>query len=348
LTELLSVENLHVAFKTPAGTVQAVDGVSYTVSKGEIVAIVGESGSGKSVSARAIMGLVPQPPGMVGPGRIVFDGEDLLTMDEDQLRGIRGRRIAMIFQEPMTSLNPVIGIERQMIEAMQLHLGYTRSQASERAIELLRMVGISEPARRMKQYPHHLSGGMRQRVMIAMALACKPELIIADEPTTALDVTIQAQILTLMQDLCQRLGVALVIITHNLGIVARYAQRVNVMYAGRIVEQGEAEPLYRAPRHPYTAGLLNSVPRLDRSRDEPLIPIPGNPPDLIRRPPGCAFAPRCGFVSDACANKPDLVADADGHAAACWNSDVLGATAKTAERPTHEQPLTEGASGASL
>lgn len=323
MTELLSVENLHVAFQTQVGTVRAVDGVSYNVAKGEIVAIVGESGSGKSVSARAVMGLVPQPPGIVGPGRILFDGEDLLTLDDESIRTIRGRRIAMIFQEPMTSLNPVIGIGRQMTEAMQLHMGYSKQQATERAIDLLRMVGISEPAQRMKQYPHHLSGGMRQRVMIAMALACEPELIIADEPTTALDVTIQAQILTLMQDLCQRLGVALVIITHNLGIVARYAQRVNVMYAGRIVEQSEAKSLYASPRHPYTAGLLNSVPRLDRSRDEPLIPIPGNPPDLLRPPKGCAFAPRCGFATDACNEKPELTADADGHAAACWNSDAL-------------------------
>ena len=323
MAELLSVENLHVAFQTHAGLVHAVDGVSYSVAKGEIVAIVGESGSGKSVSARAVMGLVPQPPGIVGPGRILFDGQDLLTLDDEQIRHIRGRRIAMIFQEPMTSLNPVIGIGRQMTEAMRLHLGYSRAQATERAIELLRMVGISEPAQRMKQFPHHLSGGMRQRVMIAMALACEPELIIADEPTTALDVTIQAQILTVMQDLCQRLGVALVIITHNLGIVARYAQRVNVMYAGRIVEQGEAETLYRHPRHPYTAGLLNSVPRLDRSRDEPLVPIPGNPPDLMRPPKGCAFAPRCAYATEACDEKPALVTDENGHSAACWNTGAL-------------------------
>ncbi|MEM1048144.1 MAG: ABC transporter ATP-binding protein [Pseudomonadota bacterium] len=323
MTDLLTVDDLHVTFRTPAGLVKAVDGVSFSIDKGEIVAIVGESGSGKSVTARAIMGLVPQPPGKVGPGRILFDGDDLLPMDDEALRQIRGRRISMIFQEPMTSLNPVIGIGRQMTEAMRLHLGLSKAEATARAVELLRMVGISEPARRMKQYPHHLSGGMRQRVMIAMALACEPELIIADEPTTALDVTIQAQILTIMQDLCTRLGVALVIITHNLGIVARYASRVNVMYAGRIVEQGPAEALYRDPRHPYTAGLLNSVPRLDRSRDDPLEPIPGNPPDLLRPPTGCAFAPRCGFRTEVCDDKPGLADDNAGHAAACWNSAAL-------------------------
>ncbi len=323
MTDLLTVDDLHVTFRTPAGLVKAVDGVSFGIKKGEIVAIVGESGSGKSVTARAVMGLVPQPPGKVGPGRILFHGDDLLPMDDEALRQIRGRRISMIFQEPMTSLNPVIGIGRQMTEAMRLHLGLSKAEANARAVELLRMVGISEPARRLKQYPHHLSGGMRQRVMIAMALACEPELIIADEPTTALDVTIQAQILTIMQDLCTRLGVALVIITHNLGIVARYASRVNVMYAGRIVEQGPAETLYRNPRHPYTAGLLNSVPRLDRSRDDPLEPIPGNPPDLLRPPAGCAFAPRCGFRTEACDTKPDLVDDGSGHAAACWNSAAL-------------------------
>jgi len=317
------VEDLHVAFRTPSGIVRAVDGVSYRVAKGDIVAIVGESGSGKSVSARAVLGLVPQPPGQVGPGRILFDGVDLLTLDDEDLRKTRGRRIAMIFQEPMTSLNPVISIGRQMTEAMREHLGFSKRQADERAVDLLRQVGISEPARRMNQYPHHLSGGMRQRVMIAMALACEPELIIADEPTTALDVTIQAQILTILQDLCSRMGVSLVIITHNLGVVARYAHRVNVMYAGRIVEQGDAETLYRRPLHPYTAGLLNSVPRLDRSRDVPLAPIPGNPPDLLRPPQGCAFAPRCTYRSEACREQPPLTEAAPGHLAACWNSDAL-------------------------
>jgi oligopeptide/dipeptide ABC transporter ATP-binding protein len=288
-----------------------------------VVAIVGESGSGKSVGARAVMGLVPRPPGNIPHGRILFDGRDLLTLDAEAMRRVRGDRIAMIFQEPMTSLNPVITIGRQMTEAMVANLGYSRRQARERAVELLGMVGISEPARRMKQYPHLLSGGMRQRVMIAMALSCEPELIIADEPTTALDVTIQAQILTIMEDLCRRMGVALIIITHNLGIVARYAHRVNVMYAGRIVEQGTAAEIYHRPRHPYTAGLLTSVPRMDRSRSDPLLPIPGNPPDLIRMPPGCAFRPRCKYATDECTTRPPLAENEPGHAAACWNSAAL-------------------------
>ncbi len=324
MSELLSVEDLHVEFKTPEGLVRAVDGISYSVSPGEVVAVVGESGSGKSVSARAVLGLVPRPPGNIPKGRILFDGQDLLTLDDDSLRKVRGRRIAMIFQEPMTSLNPVITIGRQMTEAMVANLGYGKRQAREKAIELLRMVGISEPARRMKQYPHLLSGGMRQRVMIAMALSCEPELIIADEPTTALDVTIQAQILTLMEDLCQRLGVALVIITHNLGVVARYAHRVNVMYAGRIVEKGEAGDIYQQPRHPYTAGLLESVPRMDRSREDPILPIPGNPPDLIQMPEGCAFRPRCKYATDQCAiAAPEMQVLHRGHESACWNTDAL-------------------------
>ena len=283
----------------PDGVFRAVNDVSFDIRRGEVVAVVGESGSGKSVTALATLRLVSEP-GRIVAGAIRLDGQDLLRLDDEAMRRIRGHRIGMVFQEPMTSLNPVLSIGRQLTEAMQTHLGLTRSAAHDRAVELLQLVGIAEPQRRLKQYPHHLSGGMRQRAMIAMALSCRPELIIADEPTTALDVTIQAQILHLMQDLCRRLDVALVIITHNLGVVARYADRVNVMYAGRIVERGMAADLYRAPSHPYTIGLLNSVPRLDRRRDAPLEPIPGSPPDPLALPSGCTFRPRCKLAAPHC------------------------------------------------
>ncbi|RMD64518.1 MAG: ABC transporter ATP-binding protein [Alphaproteobacteria bacterium] len=324
---LLEVENLSVEFALPGGgVVPAVNDVSYNVSEGEIIAVVGESGSGKSVSALAILGLVPQPPGRIVGGVIRFQGQNLLDLDEDGIRRVRGRKIAMIFQEPMTSLNPVLSIGRQLSESMELHLGLTPKQAHTRAVELLGMVGISDPQRRLTQYPHHLSGGMRQRVMIAMALSCEPPLIIADEPTTALDVTIQAQILSLMQDLSRRLGVALILITHNLGIVARYAHRVNVMYGGRVVEQGPADEIYRRPSHPYTAGLLNSVPRLDRPRGVPLDPIPGNPVDLTRPIAGCAFRPRCRFAVARCATEvPPLASVGNHHASACWQVAALHA-----------------------
>jgi len=325
---LLTVERLEVEFNTADGLLRAVDGISYEISPGEVVAIVGESGSGKSVSARAIMGLIPKPPGNIAGGRVIFDGNDLLKLDDEGMRQVRGRRIAMVFQEPMTSLNPVISIGRQMTEGMQTQLGYSKQRAHERALELLELVGISEAAHRMKQYPHLLSGGMRQRVMIAMALSCHPEVIIADEPTTALDVTIQAQILSMMEDLCKRLDVALIIITHNLGVVARYAQQVNVMYAGRIVERGSADAIYRQPRHPYTAGLLQSVPRMDKPRSEPILPIPGNPPDMLNLPAGCAFRPRCSFATEQCLERPEMKGVANGQEAACWNSDALIQLAK--------------------
>jgi oligopeptide/dipeptide ABC transporter ATP-binding protein len=321
---LLEIENLVVEFQTPGGVLQAVNGISYGVDAGEIVALVGESGSGKTVSALAVLGLVPRPPGRIASGHIRFDGNDLLSMDAEALRAIRGRHISMIFQEPMTSLNPVLSIRRQLTEAMRLHLDLSKSQARARAIELLNMVGMSDPESRLAQYPHQLSGGQRQRVMIAMALSCEPKLIIADEPTTALDVTIQAQILSLIQDLCKRLGVALVIITHNLGVVARYADRVNVMYAGRIVEHATAEALYAKPSHPYTAGLLKSVPRLDHDRGAPLDPIPGNPPDLAALGDGCAFAPRCAFATGRCRREnPPLTAIAGDHRSACFEIDAL-------------------------
>jgi len=319
LKDLLTIENLVVEFNTPAGVVQAVNGISYSVAEGEIVAIVGESGSGKSVSARAVLGLVPDPPGKIVSGSIWFDSVDLLGLDDQSIRDLRGKDISMVFQEPMTSLNPVLSIGRQLTEAMQLHLGLSPSVVDSRAVELLKMVGISDPEDRLTQYPHQLSGGMRQRVMIAMALSCKPKLILADEPTTALDVTIQAQVLSLMQKLCLDMGVALVIITHNLGIVARYAKHVNVMYAGRIVESGPASTLYNNPSHPYTVGLLNSVPRLDQERGKLIEPIPGSPPDLAALGSGCAFAPRCRFATDLCHNEsPVLESVGDNHQSACW------------------------------
>ena len=255
-------------------------GVTYDVEQGETVAIVGESGSGKSVSALSILRLIPDPPGRIVEGTIKFEGRDLLKLTEDEILRVRGREISMVFQEPMTSLNPVLSIGIQLTENMLHHLGLSQDEANSKAIKLLDLVGISEPERRLKQYPHHLSGGMRQRVMIALALACDPKLIIADEPTTALDVTIQAQILELMKDLTKRLGVALIVITHNLGVVARYADRVNVMYAGKLIESGTAQQVYHDPRHPYTLGLLASVPRMDQKRGQRLLPIEGQPPDL--------------------------------------------------------------------
>jgi oligopeptide/dipeptide ABC transporter ATP-binding protein len=324
LAKILEIENLQTQFFTSAGTVRAVDGISYTVDEGEAVAIVGESGCGKSVSALSILRLIPDPPGRVVGGSIRFMGLDLLELSDEEIRKVRGRRIAMVFQEPMTSLNPVLTIGLQLTETLEHHLGMPREAARARAVELLGMVGISDPERRLDQYPHHLSGGMRQRVMIAMALCCEPELIIADEPTTALDVTIQAQILELMRDLTKRLGVALIIITHNLGVVARYADRVNVMYAGKIIEQGSAQQIYHEPCHPYTLGLLHSVPRMDQPRKAKLDPIEGQPPDLTRLGEGCAFLPRCRYAIERCANEiPALEPVAEGHTSACWQKDNL-------------------------
>ncbi len=324
MTKLLEIENLKTQFFTSAGTVMAVDDVSYDVEEGETVAVVGESGCGKSVCALSVLRLIPWPPGKIVDGRIRFMGRNLLELSDDEIRKIRGHHISMVFQEPMTSLNPVLTIGLQLSETMQHHLGMSEAQAAERAAELLQMVGISEPHRRLRQYPHHLSGGMRQRVMIALALACEPKLIIADEPTTALDVTIQAQILELMKDLTRRLGVALIVITHNLGVVARYADRVNVMYAGKIIEMGDAQQIYHNPQHPYTLGLLASVPRMDQARGARLVPIEGQPPDLTRLDAGCAFRPRCRFAIDRCAAEfPPLEAVEDGHLSACWRADEL-------------------------
>src|SRR6266481_4368050 len=310
---LLDVKNLQTQFATSGGVVRAVDGVSWDVRAGETVALVGESGCGKSVSALSVMRLVSQPAGRIIGGRIIFKGRDLLQLSDEDMRAVRGREIGMIFQEPMTSLNPVLTVGRQLTEPTEIHFGMTPSQSRARAIELMGMVGISDPERRLRQYPHQFSGGMRQRMMIAMALACNPALILADEPTTALDVTIQAQILELMKGLSRRLGVAMVIITHNLGVVARYADRVNVMYAGRIIERGSARDIYADPRHPYTLGLLGSVPRLDEPRRERLAPIEGQPPDLTRLPPGCAFAPRCGYRVERCLAEAPALRPIDGH-----------------------------------
>ncbi len=319
MATLLQVRNLTTQFFTSSGTVRAVDNVTFDVTEGETVAVVGESGCGKSVSALSILRLVPWPPGKIVGGSINFMGQNLLEMGDEDIRRVRGREISMVFQEPMTSLNPVLSIGLQLTETMQHHLGLSSAQALKRAAELLEMVGIAEPKRRLAQFPHHLSGGMRQRVMIAVALSCEPKLIIADEPTTALDVTIQAQILELMKDLTKRLGVALVVITHNLGVVARYADRVNVMYAGKIIEMGSAQQIYHQPHHPYTLGLLASVPRMDQPRGTRLIPIDGQPPDLTRLDGGCAFRPRCRFAVDRCAQEfPPLENIDSGHVSACW------------------------------
>src|SRR5437867_10665900 len=322
---LLEVKNLQTHFVTHGGVVRAVDDVSWDVNESETVALVGESGCGKSVSALSIMRLVPAPAGRIVGGQVLFRGRDLLALAEEEMRRVRGREIAMIFQEPMTSLNPVLSVGRQLTEGGEIHLGLSPAEARVRVLELLGLVGIADPERRLVQYPHQFSGGMRQRMMIAMALVCRPALVLADEPTTALDVTIQAQILELLKDLSRRLGVAMLMITHNLGVVARYADRVNVMYAGRIVERGTARQLYATPRHPYTLGLLHSVPRLDAPRRARLDPIEGQPPDLTRLPPGCAFAPRCAFRVARCVEERPALRPVgpDGQLAACWEAERL-------------------------
>jgi oligopeptide/dipeptide ABC transporter ATP-binding protein len=322
---LLEIRDLRTSFFTPEGVVKAVDGVSYTVQEGETVALVGESGCGKTVSALSIMRLIPDPPGRIVGGQVLFQGRDLLQLQAEEMRQIRGKEIAMIFQEPMTSLNPTLTIGRQLTESLEVHLKMSADEATKRAGELLKLVGISDPERRLPQYPHQFSGGMRQRVLIAMALACHPKLILADEPTTALDVTIQAQILELMKELSQRFGVAMVIITHNLAVVARYADRVNVMYAGKVIEQGPSTEIYHTPRHPYTLGILRSVPRLDQPRKAKLDPIDGQPPDLANLPPGCSFQPRCRFAIERCVQEvPPLMEVERGHRSACWVADTLG------------------------
>jgi len=316
---ILEVKSLQTYFYTEAGLVKAVDGLSYHVKKGESVGLVGESACGKSVSALSILRLIPYPPGLIIGGKIIFKGHDLLEVSESEMHHIRGNRIAMIFQEPTTSLNPVISVQKQVSEALKLHRGLNKNEAAQEALELLQLVGIPDSKRRMTDYPYQFSGGMQQRLMIAMALSCDPELLIADEPTTSLDVTVQAQILEIIDDLRSKFETSVILITHNLGIVARYVDRVNVMYAGRLVETAPTEVLYIQPRHPYTVGLLASVPRLDRPRGIKLVPIKGQPPDLAALPKGCAFAPRCGYAADRCLEeKPELVKVGDDHFCACF------------------------------
>ena len=316
---LLEVDNLQTHFRPPDGVNRAVDGVTFHVEAGETLAIVGESGCGKSVTAMSILRLIPEPPGKIA-GSIRFEGRDLLKCSDREMRDIRGNEISMIFQEPMTSLNPVLTVGRQIGETLRLHQGLSSKQAEAKAVEMLTLVGIPEPGRRVREYPHQLSGGMRQRVMIAIALACNPKLLIDDEPTTALDVTIQAQILELMRDLKHRVGAAIVLITHDLGVVAEVAERVIVMYAGRKVEEAAVGLLFNDPKHPYTQGLLGSMPKLDEDVDR-LTQIPGQPPSLLNPPVGCRFNPRCSYVMDVCVREEpglDPVSGEEGHLARCW------------------------------
>ena len=324
--KLLEIKNLRTYFYTEEGVVRAVDGVSWDLEEGETLGLVGESGCGKSVSALSILRLIPRPPGRIVEGEILFEGEDLLEISDAEMRDIRGNRIAMVFQEPMTSLNPVLTIGNQLTEAITLHLGLERPEARARAVELLELVGIPEAEARLDDYPHQFSGGMRQRVMIAMALSCNPKLLLADEPTTALDVTIQAQILELMAQLSRDLGTAVVIITHNLGVVSRYADRVNVMYAGEIVESGSTIDIFKNPKHPYTVGLMASVPRLDATEHIRLDAIEGQPPLLINPIPGCPFEPRCDWAVDECrTSHPELELKEERHWARCWRNPSVDA-----------------------
>ncbi len=321
---LLKVEGLTTHFFTEEGVVKSVDGVTFDVRRGEVLGLVGESGSGKSVTALSLLRLIPTPPGRIVDGAITFNGRDLLALDEAQMRDLRGNEIAMIFQEPMTSLNPVLTVGRQVAEPLEVHQDLKTPAALQRAVELLAQVNIAEPELRALAYPHEFSGGMRQRAMIAMGMGCDPLLMIADEPTTALDVTVQTQLLDLLQSLTEDTGMSLILITHNLGVVARYAHRVNVMYAGRIVEKGPADAIYDAPRHPYTIGLMASVPQLDQDLKRKLVPIEGQPPDLTNLPTGCAFYPRCPYATDRCREEtPELEQVGEDHETACW-VDVRG------------------------
>jgi oligopeptide transport system ATP-binding protein len=320
MSTLLEIKNLTTRFYTDDGVVHAVNGISYNMQAGETLGVVGESGCGKSVHALSILRLIPSPPGVIETGEVWFDGRDLLKLPSDRMRKIRGADIAMVFQDPMTSLNPVFRVGEQIGEALKLHQGMDTSAARARSVELLDMVGIPAAAQRLDDYPHQFSGGMRQRAMIAMALSSNPKLLIADEPTTALDVTIQAQIVDLVNRLQQQLGMAVMWITHDLGLVAELARVINVMYAGYVVERGDVHNLYKRPRHPYTIGLLGSLPRLDEAPGTKLISIPGLPPDLIALPPGCPFAARCKYKIDRCVEEnPSLErTDREGHDVACW------------------------------
>ncbi|MDY0404800.1 ABC transporter ATP-binding protein [Virgibacillus sp. 179-BFC.A HS] len=322
MEHLLKVDQLKVNFNTYGGEVKAVRDVSFHVDQGEIVAIVGESGSGKSVTVQSIMGLIPSPPGMIKGGSIQFEGKDLLTLSKRQMRKIKGSKIGMIFQDPMTSLNPTMKVGKQIAEALITHRNFSKANAKNKAVEMLKLVGIPNPEARFQQYPHEYSGGMRQRAMIAIALACSPDLLIADEPTTALDVTIQAQVLELMKELQKKMNTAIILITHDLGVVAETAQRVLVMYGGVVVESASVMELFENPRHPYTWGLLQSIPDTDTSEKKRLVPIAGSPPDLFSPPKGCPFAPRCKYAMDICLEEMPTDYDiSDGHTAKCWLND---------------------------
>jgi dipeptide transport system ATP-binding protein len=331
---LLEVDDLHVSFATFGGEVKAVRGVSFALHKGETLAIVGESGCGKSVTARSIMRLLPEHSAKIRQGSIRFKGKELTKLSEKQLRELRGSEISMIFQDAMTALNPTVSIGEQIMEGIIRHQNISRAQARRQAVEMLGLVGITSPEMRLKQYLHEFSGGMRQRIMIAIAAVCNPSVLIADEPTTALDVTIQAQILDLFKTLQKKTGAAIIIITHDLGVVASIADRVNVMYAGKIVESATVDELFRHPQHPYTKGLLASMPRLDTDRSRPLTPIPGTPPDLFAPPKGCAFALRCSHAMEVCgAYEPEPAAVSATHSAACWLQDPRA-------KPVFQPPLT--------
>ena len=326
MASLLEVKDLEVVFNTKDGVVRAVNGISYSLEASEILGIVGESGCGKSVSAMAMLRLIPQPPARITGGQVLFNGRDLLKIAKSELYGIRGREIAMVFQDPMTSLNPVLPVGYQIAEAVEVGLHASAAEARKRAVEVLTQVGIPRAAERMDDYPHQFSGGMRQRVMIAMAISCRPRLLIADEPTTALDVTIQAQIVDLVKKLQREMDMTVIWITHDLGVIARLAKRVNVMYAGSIVENGPIRQIYKSPRHPYTIGLLNSIPRANMDRKIALQYIEGAPPDMIRLPQGCPFAPRCAYGSEKCQQeRPVLEIVGDQHRAACWNMEMAQA-----------------------
>lgn len=321
MEKMLQIKNLHVQFSTYGGRVQAVRGVSFDLHKGETLAIVGESGCGKSVTSQSIMRLIPTPPGRITSGSILFKGQDLTKLSEKKMRDIRGADISMIFQDPMTALNPTLRVGEQIAENIMQHENISKEKAKEKAFEMLELVGIPNPKERLKQYPHEFSGGMRQRIVIAMALVCNPEVLIADEPTTALDVTIQAQILELFKDIQQKTDVSIVLITHDLGVVAQVADRVAVMYAGKIVEIGTRRDIFYTPQHPYTKGLLRSVPRLDLYESE-LVPITGSPPDLFAPPSGCSFAPRCPYVMEVCDRMyPVSTKLKESHQVHCWLQD---------------------------
>ena len=321
MEKVLQVKNLHVSFTTYGGEVKAVRGVSFDLHKGETLAIVGESGCGKSVTSQSIMRLIPEPPGRITQGSVLFKGKDLTKVSEPEMRKIRGADISMIFQDPMTALNPTLTVGDQIMEGIIQHKKVSKAEAKKQAVDMLNLVGIPSPTERLKQYPHQFSGGMRQRIVIAMALVCQPEVLIADEPTTALDVTIQAQILNLFKDIQKKTGVSIIIITHDLGVVAQVADRVAVMYAGKIVESGNRREIFYRGEHPYTKGLLNSVPRLDLE-DEELVPIIGSPPDLFSPPTGCAFAARCEYAMEVCERVyPMKTALSEEHHVDCWLQD---------------------------